>query len=87
MEDATKFQTDREWMIHLSGQIGKLSDNFDNLANKLVELEEKKLLSFDKRLASVEAIWMQFKGGWKLALVLWAAATFCLSMVLKHFMT
>lgn len=86
MEDATKFQTDREWMIHLSGQIGTLSDNFNNLADKLVELEEKKLSGMDKRLAAMESIWMQFKGGWKLGAVIWAMVTFFLSMLLKHFM-
>lgn len=71
MEDITQPKTDREWLMKVSGQIGTLSDNFNTLAKKLVEIEEKKIAEHDERITVLENIWQQARGGWKLAVALW----------------
>lgn len=82
--NATEPQTDREWLIKVSDQIGVLSENFDKLAKKLVEIEEKKLADHDRRLLAIENIIQQARGGWKLALVLWALITVAVGWGIKY---
>jgi hypothetical protein len=84
MEDATKPQTDREWLIRVSSQIGTLSENFDILAKKLVEIEENKIAAIDKRLLDIENLIQQGRGGWKLALALWAFITVAVGWLIKY---
>lgn len=83
--NASEPQTDREWLIKVSGQIGTLSENFDHLASKLVEIEEKKIADHEKRLQSIEGLIQQGRGGWKLALILWAFITVAVGWVIKFF--
>lgn len=71
----TEPQTDREWMIRLSGQIESLAESISKLGDKLVFIEEKKIAGMERRISEIESVWQQFKGGWKFALVIWAIIT------------
>lgn len=77
--------TDREWMIKLSGQIEGLSKSIDALGERLIFIEERKIASLEERLTAIEKKIEQFKGGWKLIVILWAALSAVVGWIINYF--
>lgn len=70
--DASAPQNDRELLLKLNGEIERLSHSIDQFNRTLVDIEEKKIAGLETRLKSVENVWQQVSGAWKLALVIWS---------------
>lgn len=77
--------TDRELIIKLESRIERLSDSIDRLGEGLRDMEEKKLHSIETDVAELKNWKAQINGGWKLAIGVWVAITFLLSLLLKNF--
>lgn len=73
--DVTKPQNDRELLLQLNDNVQNLTISINNLGMAIKDLEEKKIKGIERRLDSLEKIWQQISGGWKLVLVLWAILT------------
>jgi hypothetical protein len=41
MQEASNAQTDREWMMQINGNVGRLTDSVERLATIVEKLEEK----------------------------------------------
>lgn len=73
--DATKPQNDRELLLQLNDNVQNLTLSINNLGTAITDLEEKKIKVIEGRLDTLEKIWQQVSGGWKIVLVLWAILT------------
>lgn len=75
MEDAATPKTDRELLLKLNLEIENLSKSIDNLGNKLVDIEEKRIGGLEKRFVVIENWKQQITGAWRLVLVIWSIVT------------
>lgn len=79
-------QTDREWMMQLSGDINGLRKSIETLAEKIEIFEEKKLLVIEDRIKTID-LWISGWGGvWKFILIgsaVLAALSVIISIVIR----
>lgn len=68
---AAEPKTDRELLLKLDGEIGRLAEAVSSLVKSLEDMEEKRISVIDERLKKMENVWAQVSGGWKFAMVLW----------------
>ena len=71
MTDASTPQNDRELLLKLNNEIQNLSISINGLAEAFKKLDEFKIGGLEKRVETLEGVWMQMRGGWKFALVVW----------------
>ena len=62
-------KTDRELLLQLSGQMDRLSEAIDRLDDTLKEIENKKLVLFDRRLTAVEKWQYEANGIYKAVVI------------------
>ena len=78
-------KTDRELFIQLSGQMDSLNKSIESLGEAIRNLEEKRLAKIEKELEEMRLWKTRLEGGWKLAVVLWAAGSGAIIVAVKQF--
>lgn len=75
MANATEPQNDRELLLKLNGEIEKLAVSITNFSMTLKDIEEKKIALLENRMDDFDTWRNEIRGGWKLALAIWAIIT------------
>ena len=74
-------QTDREFLITLSGDINGLRKSIETLSNKIENFEEKKLVHVQNQIDDLNLWRSQWNGVWKFWLILSVAISLVLGFL------
>lgn len=75
MENMTDPQSEREWLIRLSGQIDNLTRSIDGLGDKMVDIERTQIAALRKEIENLKVWKQQISGGWKAIVAVWVIIT------------
>lgn len=64
---ANEPQTDREYMMQISGHLERLSGSIDRLGEVLDKIETKRIEPLEKRMDNIETWKSEIDGSWKVA--------------------
>lgn len=72
---AAEPKTDRELLLQLNGNVRNLADSIEKFSESLEKIEVEKIQALDKRIGSLEKVWLQISGAWRFVLVMWSILT------------
>ena len=65
MQEASNAQTDREWMMQINGNVGRLTDSVERLATIVEKLEERRLEPIEEDIVELKQWRSEFKGSYR----------------------